>query len=352
MFLRCKQFGFDSSVIGQRLAFIGLGDKDLALACRLNQVFIAPQVDSIIERFYEKLLKHPDSNQWLRNAEVLDSLKQAQKEYLLTLGIRFNEMDYFESRLKVGVIHAAIGLPLSTYQIAFALLTEIIIDSLPPSVWKDATEYHQLVNVLNKVVALDMTLATETYHYSHTSELQIQIDEAQSRELEFRSLAETDALTGLRSRDHTYNLLRNRISNARLSQGEISLLMLDLDYFKAINDTYGHQAGDAVLKQTADIIGDSLRDQDVAGRYGGEEFIIGLIDVSPSKTRHITERIRNRIAEAVYRLDNTDIQVTASIGVTRLQVDDTLESLVSRADQALYEAKGAGRNRIIYSGLS
>lgn len=350
MYLRCEQFGFDRKVINQRLAFLRLSKADHKLAQRLKLEVIAPNVDSIIDRFYETLLFHPESRKWLIDGNVIQALKTTQKQYLLSLGIGFDTEAYFEDRLRIGVAHALIGLPLSTYQGAYGNLIQYIIDAIPESIRNNIQDYLALTKFIIKIATLDITLATETYHYSNISELKDEVKQAQSREKMFQSQAETDSLTGLYNRKHAFILLDAAINKARLNSEDLSLLMLDIDHFKAINDSHGHQGGDEVLRQAAAGIANSLRSHDIAGRYGGEEFILGLVNVTHATAVEVAERIRKRIAELPVTINERVIRITISIGLASLDKDDDLQSLVKRADTALYVAKESGRNRVIASG--
>ena len=125
-------------------------------------------------------------------------------------------------------------------------------------------------------------------------------------------------------------------------------MMLDIDHFKKINDTYGHLAGDFVLKEIAKIIKDSIRKSDICGRFGGEEFVIVLPNTKLSGAMKLAERIRETIQNHTFDFNGKKINVTVSIGITSVGVNDSYESLISRADEALYEAKEKGRNRIEY----
>jgi diguanylate cyclase (GGDEF)-like protein len=129
----------------------------------------------------------------------------------------------------------------------------------------------------------------------------------------------------------------------------ISVLMLDLDHFKRINDSYGHPVGDEVLKTVGQVLRDSCRVYDVAGRYGGEEFCIVLPETQVENTTQVAERIRNRLATTPLSVGSTSIVVTASIGVAGMDSTEgvlSASTLVERADRALYSAKHLGRNRV------
>jgi diguanylate cyclase (GGDEF)-like protein len=127
----------------------------------------------------------------------------------------------------------------------------------------------------------------------------------------------------------------------------VALIMLDLDHFKAVNDTYGHPAGDRVLVALADALRQSMREVDVVGRLGGEEFAILMPDTSAEAATQAAERIRRAIEALVLDIDGQRLAFTASFGVAVFgRADDTIHDLFTRADRALYRAKQAGRNRV------
>lgn len=347
MYLRCNQFGFDRKRIDQHLAFLRLSKADHKLAQQLNREVITPYVDQIVDRFYEDLLFHPASRKWLLDGEIIERLKTTQRQYLLTLGIDFDSEAYFENRLQIGVVHAAVKLPLNVYQCAYCNLTQHIMDAFPPSITENAPKHRLISKFVIKITSLDMSLAIETYHYSFMRELEHEIQEAHTRGEVLQDQAERDSLTGLYNRKYVFSHLTEAIGSAQQYSEELSLLMLDVDHFKKVNDTYGHQAGDEVLRQVAVIITESLRVQDILGRYGGEEFILGLRKVTPQIAFKIADRIRNLVASTPVSFGETTMNVTVSIGLTSLGPEDNLNCMIKRADDALYTAKSTGRNCVI-----
>lgn len=160
--------------------------------------------------------------------------------------------------------------------------------------------------------------------------------------------AHTDDLTGLANRRHFLELAEHELAHVRRYGGDLSVAMLDLDHFKNINDTYGHQAGDIVLKQLATLCQQMLRNVDVIGRIGGEEFAILFPETSRDEAYDIVERLRQAIAAKEISQEHAPhFHFTASIGIASfIKTDSNIDSLLSRADKALYEAKSMGRNRI------
>jgi len=163
----------------------------------------------------------------------------------------------------------------------------------------------------------------------------------------------TDPLTGVNNRRFFDQRIIEEISRSKRTSSPLTCLLLDIDFFKRINDNYGHQTGDRVLIDVANIIKSQLRDTDVLARYGGEEFSVLLINTSITDALDIAERIRERVAE--YKLDfehYKQLGVTLSIGMSKLTNNDTQNDtqaishlLIEHADQALYQAKDSGRNQ-------
>ncbi|HEX2058086.1 MAG TPA: GGDEF domain-containing protein, partial [Actinomycetota bacterium] len=160
-----------------------------------------------------------------------------------------------------------------------------------------------------------------------------------------QKLAETDGLTGLANRRTFETTLERELSRSARSGEPVTLVMVDIDHFKALNDKHGHQAGDEVLKLVADVLASACRDFDTAARYGGEEFAVVLPACSSAESLVVAERLRGSIAEI-----ETVTSVTASAGVATFPAHaGDGESLIRAADEALYESKRAGRNRVTRS---
>ncbi|WP_409526478.1 sensor domain-containing diguanylate cyclase [Nitrincola sp. MINF-07-Sa-05] len=169
------------------------------------------------------------------------------------------------------------------------------------------------------------------------------------RESELRRLATTDTLTGLANRRYFLDRLTQELLRTRRYDAIVSLLMLDIDHFKSINDRFGHAQGDEVLKIFSQVCQNSLREVDFIGRLGGEEFAIALPGTDIEGALQFAERLRSTIEETVIPLpDGTDLRVTVSIGLTRLSITDlNVDTPLARTDAALYEAKHLGRNRVV-----
>ena len=163
-----------------------------------------------------------------------------------------------------------------------------------------------------------------------------------------RRRAMEDGLTGLLNRRAFDLELARAISNADRRTGKLALLLLDLDHFKKLNDTYGHPAGDAALRGTAQTLARLLRKGDVAARYGGEEFVVILPEADAAGAAPLAERIRQAVEAQQLVFEGARLAVTASFGLAVWPGDGkTQEALLAAADRALYAAKQAGRNRVV-----
>jgi diguanylate cyclase (GGDEF)-like protein len=164
---------------------------------------------------------------------------------------------------------------------------------------------------------------------------------------EVQRLAITDSLTGLYNRRHFFELAEHELQRARRYRRSLSAIMLDIDHFKQVNDTYGHAVGDHVLKEVADSCRQAMRKEEVLGRYGGEEFVIMMPESNLVATCQVAERLRQSIAQKTIDTEVGPVMVTVSLGVITLDDEcSTLETLLAGADQALYWAKRSGRNRV------
>jgi len=164
------------------------------------------------------------------------------------------------------------------------------------------------------------------------------------------NLASLDPLTGIYNRYAMENMVSREIELTQRNNTPLSMIALDIDYFKKVNDTYGHAAGDCVLKHLTECVHQCTRTTDAMFRYGGEEFILLLNNTDLFGAQELAERIRKNIEQTPYIYDGKSIKITASIGISTFIKNDTCNDFFKRADEALYRAKSAGRNQVITQG--
>lgn len=178
-------------------------------------------------------------------------------------------------------------------------------------------------------------------------QLEREVEERAKLEKQLRLMATTDALTGALNRAQVITLGQREMERVRTADQDLAVLMIDIDHFKAINDRYGHPAGDAALKHLAARLAAGVRRIDLVGRIGGEEFLVVLPAITPTTALLAAERLRKLVADGPLDHDGHSIAMTISIGVALARgTDRTVEQVLARADTALYAAKRNGRNRI------
>lgn len=161
-----------------------------------------------------------------------------------------------------------------------------------------------------------------------------------------KDMALKDALTGLANRAYFEKLFNQEFENTKRFKRNLSLIMLDADKFKSINDHYGHMAGDIVLQRLASILNQTVRHEDIVSRYGGDEFVLILPKTNIDAAMEIAERIRLAVEENTLTMDNLDIQFTTSIGVVQYSNESNSSELLKKADKAMYRSKHSGGNTV------
>ena len=212
---------------------------------------------------------------------------------------------------------------------AAIIIVGVITSLYPPELWR----YE-----LTLSLSLTFVIATPTSYF-----MGYQIFKNSQLTDELQRLVNRDRLTDVGTRDFFFA----RMEEAPDAYG-VSL-MVDIDHFKGINDKHGHFAGDQVIKCVAQTLKKVARKTDLVARFGGEEFIIFLRDLDPQSGYEVAERMRNQIAEQVFKFTECEVKVTVSIGGSLKDACDNLEAAIEEADAALYQAKGHGRNQTIFA---
>ncbi|MDD2660630.1 MAG: diguanylate cyclase [Methylococcales bacterium] len=253
---------------------------------------------------------------------------------LILLDISMPGMDGFEVLMRLKQDQATAGIPV------------IFITGIPDSDTEEKGLTLGAVDYITKPFPPAVVIA-RVRHQLNLQRLTLALKEANEQ---LTLLAMTDPLTGAYNRRYFIDMLKNELLRAKRYDHPISVMMVDIDHFKKINDIFGHNIGDQVIIEIVNISADFLRKSDVFSRFGGEEFIILLPETALELATTIAEKLCAKIANSPIRIPEKNLVITVSAGVTQVEAhDDTLEKIIKRADTALYQAKQQGRNRVVVS---
>jgi diguanylate cyclase len=342
----CDQLQITAEELQTRLAFLSFGAQDGRNLVEIRDV-ISSCVDELIGAFYDHLLQFEELRGILSDPKLVKRLKGSQRQYLLSLGQLGDGVEYAEARLRIGLTHERVGLKQKWYLGAYHKLFELILQRLITRYPGDAGSLSSLILTLNKIITLDEIFVVETYYQTTMQRLEGSLEELNEAHRQLIEVSRLDPLTQANNRRALMESLELELRRSLRYHHPFALLFLDIDHFKEINDRYGHAFGDKVLQRIVGVARGQVRPPDIIGRYGGEEFAIGLVECSLEGAQRIAERIRLRIAESSMVWEQNVASVTVSIGIAMLTPNvDRVETLIDRADQALYEAKAGGRNRV------
>ena len=342
----CDQLQITAEELQARLAFLSFCEQDGRNLVEIRDV-ISSRIDEIIGEFYGHLLQFEELRGILSDPTLVERLKGSQRQYLLSLGQLGDYVEYAEARLRIGLTHERVGLKQKWYLGAYHKLFELILQPLVVRYSGDVRRLSSLVLTLNKVLKLDEIFVVETYYQATMQRQEDSLRQLKDAHRQLEGLSRQDSLTPVNNRRALMEALALEFHRSRRYRHRFALLFLDVDRFKEVNDRYGHAFGDQVLLHVVQLARGMIRPPDIIGRYGGEEFVIGLVECDQAGALQIAERIRMKIAQDLFSWEQHTTAVTVSIGVAMLSPEiDQVEALITRADQAMYLAKREGRNRV------
>jgi len=342
----CGQLQITAEELQTRLAFLSFGAQDKRNLVEIHNV-ISSHVDELVGEFYDHLLQFEELREILSDPALVERLKGSQRRYLLSLGQLGDDVEYAEGRLRIGLTHERVGLKQKWYVGAYHKLFELILKELAVRCSGNAHQLSSLVLTLNKILTLDEIFVVETYYHATMQRLEDSLCQLKDAHRQLEDVSRQDVLTPVNNRRALMEALALEFHRSRRYRHPFALLFLDVDHFKEINDRHGHTFGDQVLLHVVRLTKGMIRPHDIIGRYGGEEFVIGLVECEQPGALQIAERIRLNIAQNQCVWKDHVTAVTVSIGVAMLSPEiDHVDTFVTRADQAMYYAKRRGRNRV------
>ncbi len=334
--------------IARRLELLGFTPADAMQLAQARSCVLA-ELDQIVDRFYAHQTSIDEIAVIIGDAETLRRLRAAQRGYVAELFGGLYAEDYVNNRLRIGLVHKRIGVEPKYYLSAVKVLKDLLRDVLRRRI-ADPAVLSATLEALDKLLYFDTQLVFDTYIGSMRAELEAAKDQTlqyarsleqkvteRTRELE--QLSRSDPLTGLLNRRALVHDLHQEIERAKRTASVVSLIYMDLDDFKQVNDRHGHQEGDQVLQRIGRAIGTLVREVDVAGRYGGDEFCIVLPGADRKGALQLVERLRERLTDAA------EMSFSAGVVATGPVAFHEVDELLGIADALMYDMKHANSRR-------
>ena len=299
---------------------------------------------SLIGIFMSKLHRHIEEIHVILDNEMIGSMMLKNRKILWCNKAMSTLLGYSESEL--------LGSSTKLLFAEEAMFETVGRDAYPLKINEPYRNQFEMRKADGDKIWIDISGAAIPYDLTMSLWLVNDISKLKALEAKLKHEVDHDFLTGLRSRASFMSQALIELHRAVRSNQPLSLLMLDIDFFKLVNDSYGHQTGDMVLKSIAELIKSIVRDFDICARIGGEEFVILLPETNKDKALEVAERIRVLIENTKISSFSPmpQLQITISIGLSTLSSkEDSIDTLISNADQALYKAKNTGRNRVCIS---
>jgi two-component system cell cycle response regulator len=342
----CVKYGFDDTRIRETILALDIHPGYADLADRVTREVIGDEVEEVVNVCFAVLASLREFSLIEPNLDV-SVFKKMWADQLRHFGQGFDTPEYFAERLTLSAARAYDGLSMSILHLQHQITQQILVERLITSCQHDPKTVWALMPCILKFLALDLHLTIEGYHLQEIEGQQKKLAACRAESAKLYQKVATDQLTGVMSFSHVMEALEEHVNKVAQTRNSLCVMMIDLDFFKRVNDTYGHLVGDSVLIHTAERIRSAIRDFDMVGRFGGEEFTVILTNADMTLARVIAERIRQDIAGTPFHAKGHIIELTVSLGVAMLRPSESRESILERADVAMYEAKQTGRNRVV-----
>lgn len=306
--------------------------------------FVEKKIGALVDQFYDMQTSIPDIAVLIGDSDTLSRLKIAQHKYILDLFSGCYDMEYVNNRLRIGLVHKRIGVEPQLYLAAVHTLRQLLRELIYQDI-HDVVEQRAITAALQKLLMFDVSLVFDTYIRSMVSEIEISKSKLESyaraleekvmeRTVQLEVLSKTDPLTGLLNVRHLNETLIRCIRSAQRRRESVVFAYMDLNDFKIINDTQGHQYGDEILKIVANALKTVSRADDHCFRYGGDEFCVIMENCTLADAHSWEERLQAFIQEQAAGL-------TVSIGLAQSgpQEYHSADEMIRRADEMMYQTK-------------
>lgn len=339
-----EQMRISELEIAYRQSLLGFDDGD-CMRLKSCRPLIESKVDALVDHFYQQQTSVAEIALLIGDAGTLERLQKAQHKYVLDLFSGVYDLEYANNRLRIGLVHKRIGVEPKLYLAAISSLKGMICDMIRDSI-RNPEDAQATIASLDKLLQFDITLVFETYIRSLVSEIQIAKEKSElyastleekvkQRTAQIEEMMRTDALTGLLNVRSLPEILTIAIRTAQRRSEPLSVVFLDVDRFKQINDQHGHQCGDNILRTIGTAIQKVSRADDYAFRYGGDEFCVIL----PNCSEELAQEIYIKRLNAEINLHEPDLTLSAGILQTGPKEFSEPDALLRAVDARMYEAK-------------
>lgn len=335
--------------VEHRKALFAFSDTDVQLLLSCKPI-IERNIDAVVTEFYRMQTSVTEISLLIGDSDTLARLKSAQRRYILDLFGGLYDLEYVNNRLRIGLVHKRIGVEPKLYLSAIHTLKELLYRTMEVEA-PAGTDVKAIISTVDKLLMFDITLVFDTYIRSLVSEIETAKDKSEiyaksmeekvkERTRQLEEMSRTDALTGLLNVRYIQDIVTTTLRSAQRRSEPVVAIYIDVDHFKEINDTQGHQRGDEVLRIIGAAIKDIARVEDSCIRYGGDEFFILMANCREDQAKDIlVDRLIKRIKEKLH-------DVTISVGISQTGPDEYIDAnaLIRLSDERMYIAKHAYKN--------
>lgn len=338
-----EQMKISDSEIHNRLILVGMTPERIAVLESVSSL-VDEHVDAIVDMFYISQLEIDDIAILIGDADTLYRLKKAQRQYILDLFTGRYDSSYVNHRLRIGLVHKRIGVEPKLYLSGINKLKQLLFSLLSEHI-ENIERLEYVKCSLDQLLYFDNTLVFDTYIESLIREVDLAKTKAEKyanglevqvaqRTAELERLSQIDSLTGLLNQKEMRSRLTRDIAAMQRRASHLSLIFMDIDKFKKVNDKLGHLHGDEILKSLSKSIVSSVREVDTSCRYGGDEFVIICPDADIANAKEICERIQTD-----FQSKHDNLSLSFGLAHTSSLERITDDDLISRADDNMYKAK-------------
>ena len=326
--------------VDYRKTLFSLTEEDAHLLVKARTL-IGVKIDFVVDQFYETQTSVPEIALLIGDADTLRRLRSAQRKYVNDLFGGFYNLEYVNNRLRIGLVHKRIGVEPKLYLAAVNTLHQLLIAMLHLTI-PDAGQCEKTIAALTKLFMFDVSFVFETYIRSLVAEIEISKDKSESyarileeKTKQLEAVSRTDPLTGLLNMRLLTEMLTKEIRTAQRRAELVTMVYIDINDFKAINDGFGHQRGDEVLRAVASAISLVSRMEDYCFRYGGDEFCVILSNCSVEQAEEV---YLSRLIEELHKRE-PDVSLSIGCAQTGPQEYVTALDLIHLADERMYAHK-------------